>query len=219
MNPLPSSLTLKDQITYEQLLLHHTLSCIQEQIQKVCLLPRLSTLWREAAIAGLSDTAWRNLLSLCIVAIAPVIKPIQPPSRGLNLLTHLGCQRETGTAFVLNAVIETSNLTLLSSTKPLMVPTPSSSGRGQTIARCPNCYIAVWSHYGGLGDIGSFIRVGTLDKRDQVAPDVHIFTTSKMGWLDLSGNQWEGKVFDEFYDRHQVWAKENLERLDKILPK
>src|SRR6185437_1091375 len=72
------------------------------------------------------------------------------------------CQRETGSAFVLNAVIESSRVTLLSGA-PEPVLTPSASGRGQKIMRCPQCKVALWSHYPQAGDRIAFVRVGTLD--------------------------------------------------------
>ena len=75
------------------------------------------------------------------------------------------CQRETGTAFALNAMIETDNVKLLSG-DPEQVDTPSNSGKGQKIIRCPSCHVAVWSHYAGAGDLLSFVRVGTLDTPD-----------------------------------------------------
>ncbi|WEW61223.1 hypothetical protein PRK78_006713 [Emydomyces testavorans] len=126
------------------------------------------------------------------------------------------CQRETGSAFVLNALIESNRLTLLTTTEPLLVPVPSASGRGQTIARCPKCYIALWSYYGGL-TIRSFVRVGTLDEKDKIEPDVHFYTSSKLEWVDLSASKWEGKVFEEYYDHEKVWRKESLERLEKMM--
>src|SRR5258707_6690502 len=39
-----------------------------------------------------------------------------------------------------------------------------SSGKGQKIARCPKCRIAVWSNYSGAGPSVRFVRVGTLDE-------------------------------------------------------
>src|SRR5215469_5117398 len=75
------------------------------------------------------------------------------------------CQRETGTAFALNAVIEAERVVHLHS-EPELIDTPSQSGRGQKIARCPVCRIAVWSNYPGAGPILRFVRVGTLDNAD-----------------------------------------------------
>jgi hypothetical protein len=118
------------------------------------------------------------------------------------------CQRETGASFALNAVIETSRVDVVSG-EPEIVNTPSQSGKGQKIHRCPKCRIAVWSNYAGGGDAFSFIRVGTLDQPDRFPPDVHIYTQSKQPWVVLP----EGvRSFAEFYDPKQVWKQESLMR-------
>ena len=123
------------------------------------------------------------------------------------------CQRETGSAFVMNALIESDRVQVLNGEVDL-VPTPSNSGRGQKIARCPRCRIALWSHYAGGGDIFSFIRVGTLDDPDRFPPDIHIFTSSKQPWVILPDNV---PVMPEYYDREQCWPKESLERRAALL--
>jgi len=118
------------------------------------------------------------------------------------------CQRETGTAFALNAMIEADRVELLSG-EPELVLTPSESGKGQKIWRCPNCRIAVWSNYPGAGDTVRFVRVGTLDNPDAMPPDIHIFTMSKQPWVALP----EGTpATHEFYDIKKMWPKESLER-------
>ena len=94
------------------------------------------------------------------------------------------CQRETGTAFALNAMIEADRVELLQGEVEL-VDTPSSSGKGQKIARCPHCRVALWSHYAGAGDAVCFVRVGTLDDARRLPPDIHIFTSSKQPWVVL----------------------------------
>src|SRR4051812_34421227 len=90
------------------------------------------------------------------------------------------CQRETGSAFAVNAMIEADRVVLLAGT-PEMVWTPSNSGKGQNIARCPRCRIALWSNYAGAGDAIRFVRVGTLE--NPCPPDIHIFTASKQPWV------------------------------------
>ncbi len=118
------------------------------------------------------------------------------------------CQRETGTAFALNAMIEADRVELLSG-EPELVLTPSESGKGQKIWRCPNCRIAVWSNYPGAGDAVRFVRVGTLDNPDAMPPDIHIFTMSKQPWVVLP----EGTPsVSEFYDIKKMWPKGSLER-------
>jgi len=85
---------------------------------------------------------------------------------------------------VIIAVIETERVTLLAG-EPELVMTPSESGRGQEIARCPSCRVAVLSHYPGAGRKAAFVRCGTLDAPAAVTPDVHIFTRSKLPWVRL----------------------------------
>ncbi|MCB1575632.1 MAG: GFA family protein, partial [Xanthomonadales bacterium] len=94
------------------------------------------------------------------------------------------CQRETGTAFALNAMIESWKV-VLTMGEPEAVMTPSNSGKGQKIMRCPTCRVAVWSHYAGAGDAVKFVRVGTLEDPDGLPPDIHIFTESKQPWVVL----------------------------------
>ena len=118
------------------------------------------------------------------------------------------CQRETGTAFALNAMIETDRVTLLSG-EPKRVLTPSNSGTGQMIARCPTCDIAVWSTYDGAGDVVRFVRVGTLDHPSAAPPDIHIFTVSKQPWVVLP---FGAAVVEHYYDPIDYWPAESLER-------
>jgi hypothetical protein len=123
------------------------------------------------------------------------------------------CQRETGSAFVLNAMIEAARVVLLGGT-PDVVNTPSNSGKGQKISRCPTCRIAVWSNYAGAGEAIRFVRVGTLDNPDRLPPDIHIFTSSKQPWVLLP----EGTpAVPEFYDRKKYWPPESLARRQALL--
>lgn len=122
------------------------------------------------------------------------------------------CQRESGSSFALNAVIESSRVRLLSG-EPEIIHTPSASGKGQRIHRCPVCKIAVWSNYAGAGNAATFIRVGTLDQPDSLPPDVHIFTMSKQPWVTLPA---ETPAFEEYYDHTKIWSKESLDRQKEI---
>jgi len=123
------------------------------------------------------------------------------------------CQRETGSAFALNAMIEISRLELLQGT-PETIVTPSNSGRGQKIHRCPQCRIAVWSNYGGAGDAIAFVRVGTLLEPDRLPPDIHIFTSSKQPWVVLPQGV---PAVPEYYDRKIYWPAESQERRRMLL--
>lgn len=124
------------------------------------------------------------------------------------------CQRESGSAFALNAMIESERLLNLGEA-PDIVHTPSDSGLGQRIARCPQCRVAVWSHYAGSGPVMSFVRVGTLDDPDALPPDVHIFTASRQPWLSLPPGT---PAFAEYYERDAVWSADALARRQAVLP-
>ena len=117
------------------------------------------------------------------------------------------CQRQTGSAFVLNALIETERVALLSGeTAPYLMPT--DSGRPHTVFRCPACGTAVWSEYGGVKAL-RFVRVGTLDDPGALTPDVHIYVRSKLPWVTLP----EGvPAFEAYYDSKKLWPAASLER-------
>jgi len=123
------------------------------------------------------------------------------------------CQRETGASFALNALIEADRVELLAG-EPEIVVTPSESGKGQKIARCPKCRIALWSNYGGAGDVIRFIRVGTLDNPDEFPPNCHIFIASKQPWVVLPPGT---PAVPEYYKSSEMWPKESLERRAKVL--
>lgn len=123
------------------------------------------------------------------------------------------CQRETGASFALNTLIEADRVELLEG-QPYIVDTPSNSGKGQRIARCPQCRIAVWSTYSGAGDLVRFVRVGTLDDPDRLPPDVHIFTASKQPWVRLADG---AAAFAEYYERDRLWPAASLERRRVLL--
>ncbi|KAF2109162.1 Mss4-like protein [Lophiotrema nucula] len=125
------------------------------------------------------------------------------------------CQRETGTAFAINIMIETSYLKLTGQTQPEIIKTPSLSGKGQFIERCPSCHVAVNSHYGDSGTALSFVRAGTLvdGSRERVKPNCHIFTSTKVDWVDLKKEKERGvKVYDGYSTPSEVWSESSLER-------
>jgi hypothetical protein len=123
------------------------------------------------------------------------------------------CQRETGSAFVLNAMIESDRVERLGA-EPELVDTPSQSGKGQLIARCPRCRVAVWSHYAGSGRAVSFVRVGTLDQPDRCPPDIHIYTESKQPWVQLPAG---ARAVPQFYDLQEHWPAASLARRDALV--
>ena len=124
------------------------------------------------------------------------------------------CQRETGSAFVLNALVETGRVETLKGA-PATIETPSESGSGQNIVRCPSCQIALWSDYAGMKDKISFIRVGTLDDPDLCPPDIHIFTGSKQAWVTPSPDK---PVREGYYDWKIEWPPESRVRRLALRP-
>jgi hypothetical protein len=123
------------------------------------------------------------------------------------------CQRESGSAFALNAMIEWDRV-VDGAGAPELVTIPTLSGKGQKVARCPTCRIALWSNYAGAGDLVRFVRVGTLDEPDRLPPDIHIFTASKQPWVVLPAGV---PALPEYYDRKAYWPAESLARREALL--
>lgn len=115
----------------------------------------------------------------------------------------LDCQRQTGSGFAINALIETDRIRMVSG-EPVPVRVPADSGRPHDIYRCPDCQVALWSDYGGRSYL-RFVRIGTLDEPHRIAPDVHIFTRSKVAWVTLPPDV---PAFEEFYDMKTLWPAE-----------
>lgn len=118
------------------------------------------------------------------------------------------CQRETGSAFAVNAFIEASEVEVLKG-EPVSTTLPSLSGKGQVLWRCPDCGVTVWSNYAGAGPKFNFVRVGTLDDPSQVPPDIHIYTSTKRLWVELPAGV---PAVPEFYKPADVWPAESLAR-------
>jgi len=123
------------------------------------------------------------------------------------------CQRESGSAFALNAMIEADRVELLQG-DPERTTIPTLSGKGQIVFRCPTCRIALWSHYAGAGEAISFVRVGTLDEPDRLPPDIHIFTASKQPWVVLPPGV---PAVEEYYQRSRYWSEDSQQRRKLLL--
>ena len=127
------------------------------------------------------------------------------------------CQRQNGSAFAVNALVEADRVHLLQG-DVVDVEVPSPSGANQRIVRCSNCQVAVWSHYlvlsGGIGELVRFVRVGALDDPGRLPPDVHIFTESKQPWVALPQ---DALVVEKYYVTEEIWSKESLERRAALL--
>ncbi len=122
------------------------------------------------------------------------------------------CQRETGSVHAVNACYEADRV-IHTGAEPEIIDTPSASGRGQKIARCTKCHCAVWSNYPQGGAAIRFVRVGTMDDPGTTPPDIHIYTSSKLPWVQIPP---EARAVPEFYDIKDVWRTESLERLSAM---
>ena len=123
----------------------------------------------------------------------------------------LNCQRQTGSAFVINLLIESARVEVVAG-EPQPFDTPRDDGSAQRIFRCPSCQVAVFSEY-GWPELW-FVRGGTLDEPSAATPDVHIFARSKVPWLTLPDDT---PVVDVYYDSRTLWPVASVERLDAIL--
>jgi hypothetical protein len=121
----------------------------------------------------------------------------------------LNCQRQTGSAFVINVLIEADRVELLAG-EPQRVDVPRDRGK-QKIWRCPSCQVALYSQYTRRGIW--FVRAGTLDDPGAVAPDVHIYTRSKLPWVLLPDSV---PAFATYYDQQKLWPAASLARLDAL---
>lgn len=117
------------------------------------------------------------------------------------------CQRESGSAFAVNAMIEADRLQVEGETEEVV--TPSASGKGQVVVRCPSCRVALYSHYAGSGRLTAFVRTGTLDDPGRCPPDVHIFTSTRLPWVVLPPSI---PAFAEYYRASEVWRPDALAR-------
>jgi hypothetical protein len=122
----------------------------------------------------------------------------------------LNCQRQTGSAFVVNLLIEADRVELLAG-EPEPVDVPRDDGSTQRVFRCPACQIAVFSQY--TSPKVRFVRAGTLDEPRTVEPDVHIFTRSKVAWVTLPESV---PAFEVYYDMEELWPAASLERLAEL---
>ena len=124
----------------------------------------------------------------------------------------LNCQRQTGSAFVINLLIEADRVEVVEG-EPRAVDVPRDDGPSQRIFRCPACQVAVFSEYTRPEVL--FVRAGTLDDPAQVSPDVHIYTRSKLDWVAIPEAV---PAFDVYYDTKALWPAESYDRLRAVLP-
>lgn len=132
------------------------------------------------------------------------------------------CQRGSGSVFGVNCFIESYNFSLTPSSpskQPKLTDTPSESGNGETFASCPDCGVTLYTFYGGDTTL-LHVQVGSLDQesRVKVRPDVHIYTSTKLPWVDLSAEAEKGiPIFEEYYEKKDVWSESSMVRREALL--
>ena len=117
------------------------------------------------------------------------------------------CQRQTGSAFVVNAIIEADRVSVEGPVREIELSTPS--GKGQIITRCTECGVAVFSNYLVREGKLRYIRVGTLDDPARCPPDVQIFTSDLPSWVRLNP---EIPSFEKMYVFKDVWPADAFAR-------
>ena len=118
------------------------------------------------------------------------------------------CQRQTGSAFVLNALIEADRVSNSCPAIWKTVTLPTDSGREHESLSLRVLQDRGVERYGGVDKL-RFVRIGTLDEPAALTPDVHIYVRSKLPWITLP----EGvPAFDGYYDSKKLWPPASLER-------
>jgi hypothetical protein len=155
-------------------------------------------------------TGFETLAGGC--ACGPLRYRLQAPPMFVHCCHCRDCQRQTGSAFVINALIETAGIAIEQG-EPRPTAVPTDSGGPHDIYRCPICQTAVWSDYGGRPGL-RFVRVGTLDDPASLTPDVHIFTRSRLPWVTLPADR---PAFEDYYETAALWPAASLERRRKAV--
>ncbi|MGA7761234.1 MAG: GFA family protein [Candidatus Binataceae bacterium] len=119
------------------------------------------------------------------------------------------CQRISGSAFVINIWIE-KEFVQTSGAIPKSFLLEGGGGRNHEVFFCRKCGAYVWSRYHRAPGDALFVRAGTLDKPEAVTPDVHVYTRSKLPWLELPRGV---PAFESMYKIEEVWSAESKERL------
>jgi len=122
------------------------------------------------------------------------------------IITHCchcrGCQKQSGSAFRINVMIETDRLAILEGE-----PRPFQGDDGQNEMQCPSCEFCIWAYHRHFGDAIAFIGVGVLDEGERLPPEAHFFIRSKHPWIVLPPDI---PAFQELGDTGKVGARERV---------
>ena len=121
------------------------------------------------------------------------------------------CQRSSGSAFAINAMIEAERVVLVGEG----APAPDNVPAGEGSMRCPRCATTVWGTHRMFGPAILFVHAGTLDKGEALAPDAHFFVRSKHPWIALAP---EAVAFEALPEGGSgLWSAEARARLQAAL--
>ena len=112
------------------------------------------------------------------------------------------CQRQSGSAFAINVIVETDQVTILSG-DPIRFAHETGSGAGQSNLRCDACGTSLASVYHAAGETLRFLRGGAFDDSTAVVPDVHIFTAEKVDWVAIPEGM---RSYEGFYPGRDIPA-------------
>ncbi|MFT4560575.1 MAG: hypothetical protein ACI9BW_000309 [Gammaproteobacteria bacterium] len=122
------------------------------------------------------------------------------------------CQRATGSAFVVNLGVASSDFVIEGKTSTVTNPTPSGSGYDAHF--CPNCATVLWSKYHFIDLPILALRGGTLDDPNLAPPTYHVHTRRKQSWVVLPNDT---QIFDEWFEPAEVWSKEALTKIENMV--
>ena len=123
----------------------------------------------------------------------------------------LNCQRQTGSAFVINMLIEADRVELLAG-EPQPVSVPRDDGDEQSIWRCPPAGSALYSRYGRR-------RGAVRPRRDARRSGVGLAGRPHLHAVEAAlGRRCPESVpaFEVYYDSKKLWPAASLERLQAL---
>jgi hypothetical protein len=98
------------------------------------------------------------------------------------------CQRLSGSAFALNAMIETEYVEMIGKGEPELIHIPTDLSERTRAWRCPTCSVLLFNDHMLMNENIRFVRVGTLEEGERLPPDAHYFVSRKHPWIVVPDN-------------------------------
>ena len=121
------------------------------------------------------------------------------------------CQRSTGSAFVIHLVVAERDFEISGTTSLSILPT--GSGGGREVHFCSECGTSIWCRYFYHKVAVIAVRGGTLDDTNVVRPQAHIFTRSKLSWVELPKDV---PAYEEMFVRSEMWPQESIDKYESL---